>query len=332
MTYRDDTIQNDITKYNFSFFTLCLILCGTLRLCAFAGNSCDIGSSINAPASSNTSTEIVPHPDNTSKYRKCYLGVCMVFQNEAPYLKEWIEYHRLVGAGHFYLYNNLSTDNYLEILEPYIKEGLVELFEFPETYFRIVQKTLYSHALEIAKDNNFWLALIDSDEFICPIKKNKLEPVLKEYEYAGALNVFWQSFGTSDVRALKPGELLVEKLTRKWPENWCMNSLTKPIVQPKYTVKSLDPHRCEVMPGLPNIYPDHIAVPYEYPNNILPIDVIRINHYCCRTEDYFYNIKLPRLKRRNADPVDVKEYLREGNSIKDKSMKRFIPELKKLLD
>ena len=42
------------------------------------------------------------------------VSACAIFQNEAPYLKEWIEYHRLIGVEHFYLYNNGSTDNYDE--------------------------------------------------------------------------------------------------------------------------------------------------------------------------------------------------------------------------
>ncbi|KIC71464.1 hypothetical protein DB44_DM00010, partial [Candidatus Protochlamydia amoebophila] len=29
------------------------------------------------------------------------LSVCAIFKNEAPYLKEWIEYHRLIGVKHF---------------------------------------------------------------------------------------------------------------------------------------------------------------------------------------------------------------------------------------
>src|SRR5262245_48829439 len=59
------------------------------------------------------------------------LSFCMIFQNDAPYLKEWIEFHRLVGGQHFYLYNNLSTDNYQEVLAPYIREGIVELIDWP---------------------------------------------------------------------------------------------------------------------------------------------------------------------------------------------------------
>ncbi len=57
------------------------------------------------------------------------LAVCALFQNEAAYMKEWIEFHKLVGVQHFYLYNDHSEDNYLQVLEPYIKNGEVELFE-----------------------------------------------------------------------------------------------------------------------------------------------------------------------------------------------------------
>ena len=41
---------------------------------------------------------------------KPYLAICAVYRNEAPYLREWIEFHRLVGVERFFLYNNRSTD------------------------------------------------------------------------------------------------------------------------------------------------------------------------------------------------------------------------------
>lgn len=39
-----------------------------------------------------------------------YLSIGAIFKDEAPYLAEWIEFHRLVGVEHFFLYDNLSTD------------------------------------------------------------------------------------------------------------------------------------------------------------------------------------------------------------------------------
>ena len=59
------------------------------------------------------------------------LSICAIFQDETPYLKEWLEFHLMAGVQHFYLYNNNSTDNYLQILLPYIKSGTVELMNWP---------------------------------------------------------------------------------------------------------------------------------------------------------------------------------------------------------
>ena len=63
--------------------------------------------------------------------KKFFLSICTVFKDEAPYLKEWIEYHKLLGVEHFRLYNNDSIDNYQEVLRPYIEKGEVTLIDWP---------------------------------------------------------------------------------------------------------------------------------------------------------------------------------------------------------
>ena len=39
------------------------------------------------------------------------LAVGAIFQNEARYLREWIEFHRRQGVERFYLYENNSSDD-----------------------------------------------------------------------------------------------------------------------------------------------------------------------------------------------------------------------------
>jgi len=39
------------------------------------------------------------------------LAVCALVQNEAPYIAEWIAYHRLIGFEHFFIYDNHSNDD-----------------------------------------------------------------------------------------------------------------------------------------------------------------------------------------------------------------------------
>ena len=82
----------------------------------------------------------------SSEY-KYKFAICSMFKNEAKFLKEWIEFHRLIGAEHFYLYNNESTDNYLEVLKPYIDKNIVELIDWESTE---------EHAI-FGIDNNLWV-------------------------------------------------------------------------------------------------------------------------------------------------------------------------------
>ena len=59
------------------------------------------------------------------------LAVVAILKNEGRYLKEWLDYHLLAGVDHFYLYDNDSTDNYKEIIAPYVEAGLVTSKFFP---------------------------------------------------------------------------------------------------------------------------------------------------------------------------------------------------------
>ena len=54
---------------------------------------------------------------STSQNFNNYFSICMNFKDEAIYLKDWVEYHLSIGVDHFYLYNNESSDNFLEILK-----------------------------------------------------------------------------------------------------------------------------------------------------------------------------------------------------------------------
>src|ERR1700733_11023438 len=106
----------------------------------------------------------------TASY-KYDLAICAIFQNEAPYIKEWIEYHKLVGVQHFYLFNNLSDDNYQDVLAPYVTSGEVDLIEWnypsrENKEWKPIQRNAYKKGIQAATGKARWLALIDLDEFI----------------------------------------------------------------------------------------------------------------------------------------------------------------------
>ena len=49
--------------------------------------------------------------------RTPYLSICAIYRDEAFYLREWLEFHRLVGVERFFLYHNLSIDDHLSVLD-----------------------------------------------------------------------------------------------------------------------------------------------------------------------------------------------------------------------
>ena len=61
--------------------------------------------------------------------KKHYLSVAAIFKNESLNLKEWIEHYLLHGVDHIYLINDNSSDEYEQILKPYIEKHIITLFK-----------------------------------------------------------------------------------------------------------------------------------------------------------------------------------------------------------
>ena len=144
---------------------------------------------------------------------KYQVSICLIFKNEAPYLKEWIEYHRLIGVDHFYLYNNNSEDNFRDILEPYIANNIVTLVDFPQQY---AQLAAYNDCYRKAKDESKWIGFIDTDEYINLIDSNSIKDFLHKYSSYPAVYFNWRMFGTSGHLEENHNELTIERYTQAW--------------------------------------------------------------------------------------------------------------------
>ena len=78
-------------------------------------------------------------------------------------MPEWLEFHRLLGVERFYMYNNRSTDDHLEVLAPYIDEGTVVWHDWP---MFPGQRECYEQCLADHGHETRWMAFIDLDEFL----------------------------------------------------------------------------------------------------------------------------------------------------------------------
>ena len=150
------------------------------------------------------------HPKYNKKYR---ISICGIFKNEAPYLKEWIEYHELIGIEHFYLYNNNSEDNYRDILQPYIDRGLVTLTTWPYSH---AQMKAYEHFYNTYRNETQWVSFLDIDEFFCPRYKTTLIDWVRTKDKYPVLSINWRMFGTSGKMQHESDKLVIEQYTVGW--------------------------------------------------------------------------------------------------------------------
>lgn len=273
---------------------------------------------------------------SSPKIYKYDLSIVAIFHNEGSFLKEWIEFHRLVGVQHFYLYNNLSTDNFYDVLAPYLQSGEVDLIDWPYEYphgnlklWGQIQLNSYNHAINHVKEETKWLAIIDIDEFLVPVQNENLVQLLSDYENdkVGGLCVNWQMYGTSFVPKIPENKLLIEMLVLKADANSSVNTHVKTIVRPERVLKP-NIHRCSYQTPFVGINSNGEVTKGSHQEVL--IDKILINHYWTRDQDYFMNIKIPSRKKRGRG-VDVEFYEKNYNQQYDFIMSKFVPKLRKIM-
>lgn len=163
-----------------------------------------------------------------------YLSATCIIKNEAEYMPEWLEYHLLVGFEKFYVYDNESTDNIKQILQPYIDSGIVEYTYWPGT---AMQMPAYRDCVEKHRNETFWLAVIDIDEFIFPDSGNVAKSLYSFENYA-AVVLQWLVYGDNNIQKKEPG-LVIERFTSHNPFD-TKREMCKSIINPrKVEIKTL---------------------------------------------------------------------------------------------
>lgn len=217
------------------------------------------------------------------------LAIVVSSKNEGPYLLEWIEYYKLLGANKIYFYDNGSDDNTRQLLNQYIENEYVEY-----TYVEGRGKQLYAYndALQKHKLECRWMAFIDMDEYILPTEPYKpISQVISEIvDQAGGgaagVAINWATFGTSG-HIKSPEGLITSNYTRRAYDKHWMNKHIKTICNPRfvsyyisahYPIYRLGAYSVEEATGRKQICWSSTAI--EYKN-------IRINHYRTKSaEDY----------------------------------------------
>lgn len=270
---------------------------------------------------------------NTSKYK---VSICAIFKDEADYLKEWLEYHIIVGVEHFYLYNNNSSDNYLEVLTPYIKKGIVTLIDWP---MKQGQMEAYQHWADNYKNESKWVGFIDIDEFIVPNENDTIYDFLKSFEDRPVVIIYWKYFGSSGLIDRNIKDLVTDDFTIGW---YKYADIGKYFFNTKYDYVQ-DYQRNRKMHSMWGCYKGKMIPPVNVFNKICtcginPVNTeimpIQINHYLLKSKNEYINKKSKR--GGGVNPVGVHDmeyfdYHEKFSTTPDLHIRKYSSRLKKNL-
>lgn len=215
-----------------------------------------------------------------------YLSVCAMAKNEGPYFVEWIEWHLAHGVEKFYVYDNESTDNTRNILEPYIKRGVVEYKYWPG---RKRQLPAYDDCLANHRFDSRWIAVIDLDEFIVPLQDKSIPEFLKRFESFAAVEINWLIYGSSGRKFKTPGTIMERFKCHSLP-NHILNRHMKSIINPRRVFCMIGSHEAARISG--NAADSHgNPIKKNFRDREPQQDIIKINHYAVKSYEEFQGKK-----------------------------------------
>lgn len=133
------------------------------------------------------------------------LGIIAIFKNESHILDEWINHYKKEGVCQFILINNGSTDNFMKVIKPHMKNIILYNDNNRPDDTENFQIKLYNkYFKETCKNPTFvkckWYIVCDLDEFI--YSRNPLYKTIPEYlntlpDNIGQIKIPWKMFGSN---------------------------------------------------------------------------------------------------------------------------------------
>lgn len=172
--------------------------------------------------------------------RRPSLAIVTCIKNEGEDLVEWLCYHRLIGVSRFVIYDNLSTDATLRILDaiPFRDEIIVHSVSDESA-----QRFAFSDAIKRYRHEFDWVAFLDGDEFIVPLGDTSIVDKLAELEAreVDGFGINWRTFGSSGHK-VRPRGLVTESFTRRAGDGFAPDLHVKSVVRAKAIDRMVTQH------------------------------------------------------------------------------------------
>lgn len=255
--------------------------------------------------------------------------IASMFKNESMVIKEWIEHYIKEGIEHFYLIDNGSDDNYLDIIQPYL--NIVTLIKDPyRKKLGTQDELLNKYFLEKIKEEATWVLVVDMDEYVYSRNtfKNISDYIKSIPEDISQIILPWKMFGSSNL-IYQPSNI-ISSFTMKEDSNkflsrikTCHAGHSKTITRTKRII-NLSTHRSSISSG-ECVFSD--LVKYDtFKNYDIDKQHLHINHYTHMSYEYYTTIKINRGGGQGGsyDLIKFKHESSIFNEIEDSELKNKI--------
>lgn len=237
------------------------------------------------------------------------LAVVTIMKNEAPYVKEWLDYHLLAGVDHFYIYDNESSDNLKEVLQPYIDAGIVTYTFYPG---KCRQLESYIDAVKRFRFFCRYMAWIDADEFIFPKSKPTITETVDEIlsdapQPVSGLAVNLNAYGSGGYEKADLSCGVLERFTRRAENDWTPpltddssqhggNAHVSTIANPRRVKFFPTPH-APIYFSVAFAVNENRKLVQDFSNYPVSTEKIVMNHYSVKSKEEY----IQKISRGNAD-------------------------------
>lgn len=266
--------------------------------------------------------------------RPIKLAAVIIAKNESEYIAEWMAYHKVVGVEKVFLYDNDSDDNMHDILKPFIDDGFVE---YHQIHGNKMQGVAYTDALHRYGKICKYMAFIDGDELIAPVKQGDnvveiLDDFFNKHPQAGGWAINWAMFGSSHYEE-KPNGLMIESFIWRAEIGKPGTQMIKTVFRPECALMYHHPH-----------YPIYRLRydAYNHSGGIVSMNESYISKYAgLQINHYFTKSKGQWIRRRKMGqcmtgidkPRPIDDFYRhDHNDVLDNSASVYVDEVKNVMN
>lgn len=256
------------------------------------------------------------------------IGLIVIVKNERPYIVDWLAFHRVVGVGRFWFYDDDSEDGTGELLMQLERHKLIDGFSRVSEkslakgqgrFYGLPMGTVPLNTITPCERRGYrsladcaWVGGIDADEFLTPMRDNSIGEFLARVPAsARAMTVNWMRY-TAGGRAFYDPLPVWRRFSERQVASSPISCIVKTLARPSAKLTWWGPHSIgpRNVPG----YVDDTFAPVEWaPKDEQGMEGIRsvrnswhnlaLVHYQSRS---FYEFKQRKLDRTRGPSAAMK--------------------------